>query len=437
MRNPDAVLRKNAALDYIQNYLNTTSFTAAAAYLKKTGAAVLSGSTVPVGATDLGTQDPITGLEQFTYDPTGANAFNKSDVNRDGTVDFNDAVLVDEYNGQTYANQTESLAAVAPTPVTGVTEQISLVAVQQVDGEAAIGSADLNVVNAALTGTATTNWYGYNLQKIGPGTIDWARTGGAVNVYTGASFEVSSGTVQIGGSIDPFSGTGATAGNHVALAINDGAKVQFTPNAASSQIGGLSIDSNSVLDLTNNQLIIDYTTGTQSIADATIRSYLINGRNGGAWNGVGGINSSTAALPANSNYGVGYADGADDVVAGLSSGQIEVKYTLLGDANLDGVVNGDDFTILAGNLGKSVTAWDEGDFNYDGVVSGDDFTALVGNLGKQANGATVQLPAADLAAIDAFAAANGLFADVPEPASLGVVTLLGATLLLRRRRAIL
>ena len=123
VRNPDAVLRKNAALDYIQNYLNTTSFTAAAAYLKKTGAAVLSGSTVPVGATDLGTQDPITGLEQFTYDPTGANAFNKSDVNRDGTVDFNDAVLVDEYNGQTYANQTESLAAVAPTPVTGVTEQ--------------------------------------------------------------------------------------------------------------------------------------------------------------------------------------------------------------------------------------------------------------------------------------------------------------------------
>ncbi len=437
VRNPNAVLRKNAALDYIQNYLNTTSATAAAAFLKKTGAAVLTGSTVPVGATDLGTQDPITGLEQFTYDPTGTDAFNKSDVNRDGVVDFNDAVLVDEYNGQTYENQTESLAAVAPTPVTGAVEQISLVAVQQVDGESAIGSADLNVVNTALTGVGTTNWYGYNLQKIGPGTITFARTGGAVNVYSGASFEVSSGTVQIGGSVDPFSGTGATAGNHVALAINDGAKVQFTPNGAGSQIGGLSIDSNSVLDLTNNHLIVDYTPGTQAAADATIRSYLINGRNGGAWNGVGGINSSTAANPANSNYAVGYADGADNIVPGLSSGQIEVKYTLLGDANLDGLVSGDDFTILVGNLGKAEAAWDKGDFLYTGLVTGDDFTALVGNLGKQSNGATVQLPAADYAAIDAFAAANDLtLPSVPEPASAGLLAAAGIGMLARRRRSL-
>ena len=36
------------------------------------------------------------------------------------------------------------------------------------------------------------------------------------------------------------------------------------------------------------------------------------------------------------SYGIGYADGADGAVAGLPSGEIEIMFTLLGDANLDG-----------------------------------------------------------------------------------------------------
>jgi hypothetical protein len=84
-----------------------------------------------------------------------------------------------------------------------------------------------------------------------------------------------------------------------------------------------------------------------------------------------------------------------------------------------------------------VSAWDKGDFNYDGVVSGDDFTLLVGNLGKAANGADVTLPASDLAAIDAFAAANGLsLASVPEPVSASILMIAGMGMLARRRRSI-
>jgi hypothetical protein len=107
----------------------------------------------------------------------------------------------------------------------------------------------------------------------------------------------------------------------------------------------------------------------------------------------------------------------------------------LGDANLDGVVNGDDFTIVASNLGKSVSGWDQGDFNYDGVVNGIDFTELVANLGKSANGADVAIPASDYTAIDAFAAANGLMADVPEPPATALIVFAGIGMLMQRIRS--
>ena len=55
--------------------------------------------------------------------------------------------------------------------------------------------------------------------------------------------------------------------------------------------------------------------------------------------------------------------------AGLnSSGQIEIEFAILGDANLDGKVNALDFNALATNFGKTPGSdvWTQGDFNYDG-----------------------------------------------------------------------
>ena len=236
----------------------------------------------------------------------------------------------------------------------------------------------------------------------------------------------NAGVLAVNGNqtLGTVSGTGSViVGNGSTANI-----LKFATNTTGISMSALTINGSSALDINNNHLLINF--GTNPDPSATIRQYLINGYNNGEWNGAGGIDSSAA----NSSYGIGYADGSDNVVANLLSGQVEVAFTLYGDANLDGVVNGDDFTILAGNLGKSVFAWDAGDFNYDGVVSGDDFTLLVGNLGKEANGADVVLPAADFAAIKAFAAANGLMADVPEPAAATMLALNLSALLLRRRR---
>jgi hypothetical protein len=113
------------------------------------------------------------------------------------------------------------------------------------------------------------------------------------------------------------------------------------------------------------------------------------------------------------------------MVAGLPSGEIEIMLTLLGDANLDGTVNSEDFTLFAEHLGQSGQTWDDGDFNCDGTVNAEDFTVFSANLGHSAS-----LAAGTLDAADGIRLAN-----VPEPMGAGMMIAAGLGVLLRRRRA--
>jgi hypothetical protein len=298
------------------------------------------------------------------------------------------------------------------------------------------GGADLSISGAAtMTIPGTLEIYSGGLLVQNGGTLSAGNTVNLdqIDVNAGSATlgaVTGSGSLSVGRSSVSTATVTASGLNQSSVTIQNTGLLTINGGSANS-VKTLIINGNGTLDLTNHHLFINYGSGFDPVA--TIRSYLTNGYAGGKWNGPG-VDSSSAALPANSHYGLGYADGADGIVAGLSSGQIEVMYTLYGDANLDGVVNGSDFTILAGSLGKSVTAWDKGDFNYDGVVNATDFTLLVGNLGKSASGAAVELSASDYTAIDAFAAANGLMADVPEPASESLAIVVGTGLLFRRSR---
>jgi len=238
----------------------------------------------------------------------------------------------------------------------------------------------------------------------------------------GAFVKTGSGTLTVGAalSVGSISITGGTLKLAANTTLGSGT---VTGNI---NLTSLSITGNGVLDVNNNHIIIAY---GASDPIATIAAYIKSGYNGGAWNGPG-IDSSAAAI--NPGYALGFADGADGVVAGLSSGQIEVMYTLVGDANLDGLVNGADFNILAANFNQNITGWDQGDFNYDGLVNAADFNELAANFNQGVSGAA---SAGDVAALDAFAAANGLSlptSNVPEPgiASVG----LGLVCLLHRRK---
>jgi hypothetical protein len=147
----------------------------------------------------------------------------------------------------------------------------------------------------------------------------------------------------------------------------------------------------------NNIVYINYGNAADPIS--TVAGYLKLGFNGGTWNGFGIVSSVAAAN--STNYGVGYADSADaGNPANLPTSTIKIMYTLLGDANLDGIVNGTDFAIVATNFNTNVSGWDQGDFDYNDIVNGTDFGDISVNFNKGIN------IAADINATPANSAAS-------------------------------
>jgi hypothetical protein len=133
---------------------------------------------------------------------------------------------------------------------------------------------------------------------------------------------------------------------------------------------------------------LDYPAGGPN-PTANTRSQIISGRGGvgignATWTGPG-IKSSVAAT-APIALSVAYADNAAMPLGALSTflGQsvdtstVLVRITRTGDANLDGIVNNDDVTIVGANYapGFARPSWALGDFDYNGFVDNDDVTLL-------------------------------------------------------------
>jgi hypothetical protein len=280
------------------------------------------------------------------------------------------------------------------------------------------GTHELNLPTTIASNTVFNVASGAKLIVANPLTINsgetLSQTGAGTVTYNSIITVGTTGAIAFGNS---------THANTLSLASGSNASVTGTGTVL--QLDNLS--NGGSLDLQKNAMIISYGSGADPIA--TIKAEIASGYAGGAWNGPG-INSSVAQTTSGS-FGLGYADSADPGnPAGLASGTIEVVYTLLGDANLDGAVNGSDFAILATNFNKAVGGWDQGDFNYDGAANGADFASLAGNFNK---GTTIAL--ADVAAFESSAASNGLLANVPEPTCTALAGVAALGILRRRRRA--
>ena len=94
-----------------------------------------------------------------------------------------------------------------------------------------------------------------------------------------------------------------------------------------------------------------------------------------------GINSATAADDTNHLTAVGMLVPSSATTfdnQSLGTGDVAIKYTYYGDANLDGRVDGSDYALIDNGFlqSGSLTGWYNGDFNYDGVVDGSDYTLM-------------------------------------------------------------
>ncbi|MEX2139381.1 MAG: pentapeptide repeat-containing protein, partial [Pirellulales bacterium] len=197
--------------------------------------------------------------------------------------------------------------------------------------------------------------------------------------------------------------------------------------------GDVSIAPTATFDLTDNAAIINYS-GASPVA--TVRQQILAGRGGSGlgktWNGQG-ITSSSAAAAQPESRSIGYAENSALPLGSYTSfrGQavddtsLLMAYTRTGDANLDGIVNDDDVTIVSATYAPGVSQpyWALGDFDYNGFVDDDDVTLL---------GVFYDPAAAPL--IASAAAHAGDVAAVPEPTTILLASTAGLLLLLIRRR---
>jgi hypothetical protein len=151
----------------------------------------------------------------------------------------------------------------------------------------------------------------------------------------------------------------------------------------------LDLSPGATLDIGNNALVVDYA-GTSPAA--TVRDRILAGRGsagfGGTWTGAG-ITSSVAAQANQTDpesRSVGYAEnsqlplGAYTTFRGqaVDATSVLIAYTRTADANLDGLVNDDDVTVLGASYapGAAGGVWALGDFEYNGFIDDDDVTLL-------------------------------------------------------------
>ena len=165
-----------------------------------------------------------------------------------------------------------------------------------------------------------------------------------------------------------------------------GGSLTSAPGAASGLgiiTDSLTISGGGLLDLNDNDMIVNYSGGTQL---PTIEGNIAAARNGGNWLGTSGITSSTARNNGATNTGLGAIESADYLAMyapstsfdgePIDSTAVLIKYTYNGDANFSGTVTFDDYVKIDTGFNTGLTGWFNGDFNYSGSVTFDDYVLI-------------------------------------------------------------
>lgn len=166
LRNPNARLNKNAALDFINTSLSTPG-NPDQLFIRQTARAVLTASVLPAGASSLSTNTD--GSINYTWDLNGVNAFNKFDVNRDGKINRIDAQVVDQFVGKDYHNLADQLSATISAQNGTVVDGVDA------NGQVAIETPkSISLVDVELNDTGTIDVTDFSLLRtdLGAGLLD-------------------------------------------------------------------------------------------------------------------------------------------------------------------------------------------------------------------------------------------------------------------------
>ncbi len=280
-----------------------------------------------------------------------------------------------------------------------------------------------SVGNYNISGTGVGITGATSVTLTGTGVVTLASS----NTYTGGT-NVSAGTLQLA------SGTAFPSNTALTVASGATARIANSSGNTSYVVTVSSLSNSGVVDITNNAMVLK----NANASIGTINTEVAIAYNEGAWNGTNassGVITSTAAQGDTTHLtAIGIAtgltsfQGAGGIVA-VNPADVIVKYTYYGDANLDGIVDGSDYTRIDNAYLQPLTGWQNGDFNYDGVVNGSDYTLIDNAFNTQGVQRT-----AEIAATTTQIAGSGFASSVPEPTSLGLLAT-GAFGLLGRRRA--
>ena len=150
------------------------------------------------------------------------------------------------------------------------------------------------------------------------------------------------------------------------------------------------------IDLKDNDMILHANVGIWQGSSYNGATGLVGrGFSGGGWTGTDGIiTSMTAATASRARTTLGVAtaaaiNGTDPLQTTTWNGETVsgntaiVKYTYLGDFNLDGRVNGDDYFLIDTGFTAPTTGYFNGDFDYSGKIDADDYFWIDQNYSSQ------------------------------------------------------
>lgn len=303
-----------------------------------------------------------------------------------------------------------------------------------VSGNQTLGSVYLRfgngVLRAGRSSSGTNVPANVSVGALNVVTINGTGANGTIDTPLSSAAVTASGVLAIdpGSSLNK-TGAGVLSARQIignSLVVSDGTVVATGGVASPSVLSSLSIQPGATFDLGRSDLILK----SGAASTETVRGWILNGALKASASNASSLNYTPftgLALFVNDT-----GDGANpyfttfDGIAGLQASDAIVKYTYIGDTDLDGILDGADFkNVMEGYVtGRSGWYWGDTD-NSGGVVTAADvnlFLSAYSWYQSQTNP-------------PGFGALSGsIGAQIPEP-SAATASLAGVPLIARRRRS--